>query len=149
VNGIAPLSDWPEDGELENFVPADVPPLPLSQPVLEIPILFWNTIEGESRVPAFARLAELPALTGMEGMSVRATYADSESPLLMSTRVLSTGPHPVPLSETLPVSRNSWTDTDLVHLSQKFRPIRLAALDKSETVTPWRRKRTEVEMLTH
>jgi hypothetical protein len=80
VNGRAPLSDWPEDGELEDLVPDNVPPLPLSQPVLETPIPFGDTIQGESRVPAFSRLAELPALTGMKGMSFRATNADHESP---------------------------------------------------------------------
>jgi hypothetical protein len=92
VNGSAPLSDGPEDGELEDVVHDDVPTVPLAQPVMETPIPFENTIHGESRVPAFARLSELPALTGMEGMSARAPNADPESPLLMRTRPLDTSP---------------------------------------------------------
>jgi hypothetical protein len=149
VNGSAPPSDWPGDGELEDAVPDEVPTVPLSQPVLETPIPFGETIQGESRIVAFARLPELPAQTRMEGMPARAPNADCESPLLMSTRILSTGPRRVRLLETLHVSQNSWTDTDLVRLSQKFRPLRLAAIDNSENVTPMRGKRTKVKILAH
>jgi hypothetical protein len=92
VNGSAPLSDWPDDGELEDAVPDEVPTVPLSQPVLETPIPFGESIQGESRIPAFARLPELPAQTGMEDMPVRAPNADPESPLLMYARQPDTSP---------------------------------------------------------
>jgi hypothetical protein len=147
-NGSTPLSEWPEDGQLEDAVRDEVPTVLLSQTVLETPVPFGETIPGESRIHVFARLLDLPAQTGMEGMLDRVPNADYESPFLMSTRVFSTGPLPVRLLETLPVSQNSWTDPDLVRLSQKYRPIRLAAPGKSEIVTPRHHKRTELEMLT-
>jgi hypothetical protein len=40
VNGCEPLSDWPENGVLEDAVPDEVPTVPLSQTVLEIPVPF-------------------------------------------------------------------------------------------------------------
>jgi hypothetical protein len=44
VNGSAPLCDWPADGELEDAVLDEAPTVPLSQPVLETPIPFGETI---------------------------------------------------------------------------------------------------------
>jgi hypothetical protein len=85
-NGSAPLTDWPEDGQLEDADPNEVLTVPLSQPVLETPVPFGETIQGESQIPVFARLSEFPAQTGMEGMPVRTPNADTKSPLLIRTR---------------------------------------------------------------
>jgi hypothetical protein len=47
-NGRAPLTDWPEDGQLEDADPNKVPTVPLSQMVLETPVPFGESIQGES-----------------------------------------------------------------------------------------------------
>jgi hypothetical protein len=67
-NGSAPLGDWPEDGQLEDAQPDEVPTVPLSQTVLETPVHFGETIQCESQIPAFAHLLDLPAQPGMEGI---------------------------------------------------------------------------------
>jgi hypothetical protein len=79
-NGSEPLTDWPEDSQLEDEDPNEVPTVPLSQSVLETPAPFGESIQGESQIPVFARLSELPAQTGMEGMLDRVPNADYESP---------------------------------------------------------------------
>jgi hypothetical protein len=94
-NGSAPLTDWPEDGQLEDADPNEVPTAPMSQTILETPAQFAENTQGESQIPAVAPFADLPAQTGTEGMFDRVPNADYESPLLMNTRDLFTGPRPV------------------------------------------------------
>jgi hypothetical protein len=121
-NGSAPLTDWPEDGQLEDADPNEVPTVPLSQTVLETPVPFGESIQGESQIPAFARLSDFTAQTGMEGMLARAPNADPEASLPMRTRqaqplltpqtllsrVLVSGiAHATGLSLTQPISRIS------------------------------------------
>jgi hypothetical protein len=147
------LTDWPEDGQLKDADPNKVPTGPLSQTVFETQswrhVPFGESTQGESQLPVVARLSELPARTGMEGMFGRVPNADYESPLLLSTRVLATGatgPRPVGFSNTLPMSQDSWTDADLVRLSQNFKPLRRTLIEISETVKHGRGKRTEVKI---
>jgi hypothetical protein len=103
---VAGEGDWSEVGTIEDYVP-DVPPLPLSQLAINTPSPPGSNIEGESLGPALARMTELPSPTGsiIEGMSVRATNAHSESPLLRSTRVPSTCPRTVLSSLAPPLPR--------------------------------------------
>jgi hypothetical protein len=147
-DGSAPLIDWPEEGQLEDADPTEVPAVPLSQSVAETPTQFADTTQGESHDTAVAILSDLLAQTGVESTFDRVPNADYVSPLMLNSRILFTGPGPVRLLETAPASQNSVTDLDLVRISQRYRPKRLAAPNKTEIVTPRRRKRTELEMQT-
>jgi hypothetical protein len=88
--------------------------------------------------------ADMPAHSGGEGVFNWVPYADSESTLALNSRVLAPGLRSIK-KETLE-SQDTATNSDMVCLSQRYRPRRLADTDKPENVTPRRRKRTELEI---
>ena len=58
-NGSAPQTDWPEDGQLVDADPNEVPTAPVSETIFETPVPFAENIQGESQIPAVASLSDL------------------------------------------------------------------------------------------
>jgi hypothetical protein len=83
---------------------------------------------------------------GGEGIFDWVPNADRDSTLALNSMVFDPGLRSIK-KETLE-SQDTVTNPDLVCLSQRYRPRRLADTDEPETVTPRPRKRTKLEMLT-
>jgi hypothetical protein len=147
TDGNALLTKWTDDNQFDDTDPEEVYASPPSQTIMDIPLPVAESTQGEIQVTVVARYAYLPAQTGVEGMFGRVPNVDYESPFIRSSRVLAPGPRTIKWETSLE-SKDTVSYPDQVCLSQRYRPIRLADTDNTEIVTPRRRKRTELEMLT-
>jgi hypothetical protein len=115
-----------------------VPSSPVQQPAIDTPSPFGSNIEGESLVPSPARLKELPSPTVsiIEGISVRATNDDIESPMLKTTCVPSTGPRLIPLSLAPPLPRVHVSEIAHVAGLSLTQPISRLSLNPTRRTVP-------------
>jgi hypothetical protein len=138
---VSEITEWTGN---EEFVDTDPDEAYMSAPSRTV-VEKHTPVTGSTQGDFQMQFASMPAQHGGEGVFNWVPNADSDSTLAPNSRVLAPGLRSIK-KETLE-SHDTVADPDLVCLSQRYRPRRLADTDKSENVTPRRRKRTELEML--
>jgi hypothetical protein len=124
------LTEWTDDEQFEDTDPDEAYISAPSRTVAEKPLPVAEITQGEFQM----RSADMPAHPGGEGVFNWVHNADSESTLALNSRVLAPGLRSIK-KETLE-SQDTVTYPDLVCLSQRYRPRRLADTDKPEMSHP-------------